>query len=131
MSGKRILKVRNSSKDHALLVRESENVAAADLDDDGDAMKGVSNRPRSAFIIEQSRTGQSQFSGGCEENRAKLMAVLIVPLDLIQEVVNNDLARCLSTSEEVLSLVCWSCKKLRVTQASKHGVNGFSVYTFA
>jgi len=37
-------------------VRESGGVAAADLDDDGDAMKGAPNMSRSAFIIEQPRT---------------------------------------------------------------------------
>lgn len=86
---------------------------------------------RSPFIIEQPRASQGQFSGGCEENCSKLMALYIVPLDLAQEVANNDLARCLSTGEEILNLVGWSRKKLRVAQASKHGVNGFSVYLSA
>ena len=56
-------------------VRESGGVAAADLDDDGDAMKGAPNMSRSAFIIEQPRTSLGQFPGGCEENGAKLVTV--------------------------------------------------------
>lgn len=91
-------------------------------------MEGASNISRSAFAIEQPRTGQGQFSRSCEENGAKLMALYIVLLDLIQEVANNDLARCLSAGQEILDLVGWSCKQLQVGQASKHGGDGFSGY---
>lgn len=131
MCGKSMMNVRRFSKDHSLWVRESEDGAASDLDDDGDAMKGASNRSRSAFIIELPSTSQGQFSGGCEENCAKFMALQIVPLDLIQEVANNDLTRCLSTGQEILNLVDCSCKKLRLAQASKHVVNWFHAYLSA
>lgn len=126
MGGIGILRIGRFSKDHVLGDTDSREVACADLDDDWDAMKGPSNMACSTFFIELPCTTQGQFSGGCEENGAKLVTLQIVPFDLVQKVANNDLACCLSTGEEILDLVCWSCKKLCVAQTPRHDVSGFS-----